>query len=232
MSSPSLKSGCWQNSHGEEDLQLAGMQAAQGGLADVGGAGGVEGFGIEAAGTEALGHEAGVLHAHAEAQGAHAHAQGLGHLLLQLAEDQIHAAVVAGVEGAELGGLVAAAAPFQGGEIGGVGHGEIVEGGEQALIEGAPETQLGADAAVEPVEDVEPVGALGSGGEAEQQLGSVSCVDQGKNAQLNSISLDIGDVFTDNIPKESSCALCDLFNTFTQHSTPLPSSRFSSIRIV
>jgi len=88
-------------------------------VAQIGGAGGVEGFGVEAAGAEALGHEVGVLHAHAEAQGAHA--QGLGHLLLQLAEDQIHAAVVAGVQGAELGGHVAAAAPFQGGEIGGVG---------------------------------------------------------------------------------------------------------------
>lgn len=122
---------------------------------------------MEAAGAEALGHEVGVLHAHAEAQGAHA--QGLGHHLLQLAEDQIHAAVVAGVEGAELGGHVAAAAPFQGGEVGGVGHGEVVEGGEQALIEGGPETQLGGNAAVEPVENVQPVGALGGGGDPEPQ---------------------------------------------------------------
>ena len=111
-----------------------------------------------------------MLHAHAEAQGAHA--QGLGHGLLQLAEDQIHAAVVAGVRAAELGGHVAAAPPFQGGEVGGVGHGEGVEGGEQALIERSPETQLGRDAAVEPVEDVEPVGAFGGGGEAEQEGGA------------------------------------------------------------
>ncbi len=47
-----------------------------------------------------------------------------------------------------------------------------MEGGEQALIEGGPETQLGGDTAVEPVEDVEPVGALGGGGEAEQELGA------------------------------------------------------------
>jgi hypothetical protein len=47
---------------------------------------------------------------------------------VELAEDQIHAAVVAGVDGAELGWHVAAAAPFQGGEIGGIGHGEVVEG--------------------------------------------------------------------------------------------------------
>ena len=78
--------------------------------------------------------------------------------------------MVAGVEGAELGGHVAAAAPFQGGEVGGVGHGEVVEGGEQALVESGPETQLGGNTAVEPVEDVEPVGALGGGGEAEQEL--------------------------------------------------------------
>jgi hypothetical protein len=90
--------------------------------------------------------------------------------------DQIHAAVVAGVEGAELSGHITAEGPFQGGEIGGVGYGEVVEGGEQALIEGGPQTQLGGDAAAEPVEDVEPVGALGGGGEAEQEGGvSVNC---------------------------------------------------------
>jgi hypothetical protein len=91
---------------------------------------------------------------------------------VELAEDQIHAAVVAGVDGAELGWHVAAAAPFQGGEIGGIGHGEIVEGGEQALIEGAPEAEFCGDATAEPVEDVEPVGPFGGGGEAEQQLGA------------------------------------------------------------
>ena len=43
-----------------------------------------------------------------------------------------------------------------------------MEGGEQALIEGAPEAQFGGDATAEPVEDVEPVGPFGGGGEAEQ----------------------------------------------------------------
>jgi hypothetical protein len=75
---------------------------------------------------------------------------------VEFAEDQVHPAMVAGVDGAELGGHVAAAAPLQRGEIGGVGHGEVVEGGEQALIEGAPEAEFGGDAAAEPVEDVEP----------------------------------------------------------------------------
>jgi hypothetical protein len=75
---------------------------------------------------------------------------------VELAEDQVHTPVVAGVHGAELGRHVAAAAPLQGGEIGGVGHGEVVKGGEQALIEGAPEAEFGGDATAEPVEDVEP----------------------------------------------------------------------------
>ena len=98
--------------HGEEDLQLAGLQAAQGGLAQIGGGGGIEGFGAEAAGTEGLGHEAGVLDAHAEAEGPHA--GGIGHGVVALAEDQVQPAMVAGVHGAVLGGHVAAAAPLQG----------------------------------------------------------------------------------------------------------------------
>lgn len=91
------------------------------GLADVGGSGGIEGFGGEAGSTEALGHEAGVLDAHAEAKAAHA--GRIGELV-------------------ELGAHVAAAAPLQNGEVGGVGDGEVVEGGDQQLgaqvIEPAP----------------------------------------------------------------------------------------------
>ncbi len=81
-----------------------------------------------------------MLHAHAEAQGAHA--GGIGHGVVERTEDQVHPAVVAGVHRAELGGYIPTAAPFQGGEIGGVGDGEVVEGGEQALVEGAPEAQF------------------------------------------------------------------------------------------
>jgi len=85
-----------------------------------------------------------VFHAHAKTQGPHA--GGIGHGVVELAEDQVHAAMVAGVDGAELGGHVAAAAPLQSGEIGGIGHGEVVEGGQQALIEGAPEAEFGGNA--------------------------------------------------------------------------------------
>ena len=94
MSSPSLNSGCLQNIHREQDLQLAGLEALDGGLAIGRGGGGVEGFGGKAGGAEALGHEAGVLHAHAKTQGAHA--GRIGELVVQLLEDQVHAAVIAG----------------------------------------------------------------------------------------------------------------------------------------
>jgi hypothetical protein len=46
-----------------------------------------------------------------------------------------------------------------------------VEGAEQVLLEGVPKPELGGDVAVEPFGDVCPVGPLGSGGEAEQDLG-------------------------------------------------------------
>jgi hypothetical protein len=106
-----------------------------------------------------------VLHAHAKPQGADA--LGIGELVVELAQDQGHAVVIAGVELRQLGGHVTALAPGEGGEVGVVADAEVVEGTEQALVEGGPEPQLGSDPAVEPVEDVEPVGALGGGGEAE-----------------------------------------------------------------
>jgi hypothetical protein len=130
---------------------------------------GAEGFGCEAGGVEPRRHEAGVLDAHAKPQGAHA--LGIGELVVELAQDQVYAVVIAGVELRELGGHVTALAPGEGGEVGVVADAEVVEGAEQALVEGGPETQLGGNAAVKPLEDVEPVGALGGGGEAEQQLG-------------------------------------------------------------
>jgi hypothetical protein len=70
-----------------------------------------------------------VLHAYAEADGPHA--GGIGHGFVELAEDQVHPAMVAGEDVAELGWhVVAAAAPLQCGEIGGFGHREVMEGGE------------------------------------------------------------------------------------------------------
>ncbi len=95
---------------------------------------------------------------------------GIGELVVEPAQDQVHAVVIAGVELGELCGHVAALAPGEGGEVGVVADAEVVEGAEQALVEGGPEPQLGGNAAVELLEDVEPVGALGGGGEAEQPL--------------------------------------------------------------
>lgn len=110
-----------------------------------------------------------MLDADAEAQGAHA--QGIGELLVELLEDQVHPAVIAAVERRQLGRHIAALAPGEGGEVGVVGDAEVVEGGEQALIEGGPEAQLGGHAPIEPGQDVEPIGSLGGGSEAEQQQG-------------------------------------------------------------
>jgi hypothetical protein len=44
-----------------------------------------------------------------------------------------------------------------------------VEGCQKALVEGAPQAQFSGDAALEPMEDVLASGALGGGGEAQQQ---------------------------------------------------------------
>ncbi len=111
----------------------------------------------------------GVLHAHAEAQGPHR--IQVGDLVCQFAQDQAQAGVVGGVEVGEGLGGVAVAAPFDPRQVGAVVEAEVVEGAEQALLQGAPEAQLGGDAAVKPMEDVLAAGALGGGGEAQQQNG-------------------------------------------------------------
>jgi hypothetical protein len=115
---------------------------------------GAEGFGCEAGGVEPRRHEAGVLDAHAKPQGAHA--LGIGELVVELAQDQVYAVVIAGVELRELGGHVTALAPGEGGEVGVVVDAEVVERAEQALVEGGPETQLGGDPAIEPLSRPRP----------------------------------------------------------------------------
>ena len=111
----------------------------------------------------------GVLHAHAEAQGPHR--IQVGDFVCQFAQDQAQAGVVGGVEVGEGFAGVAVAAPLDPGEIRAVVESEVVEGAEQALLQGAPEAQFGGDAAVKPMEDVLAAGALGGGGEAQQQHG-------------------------------------------------------------
>ena len=117
--------------HREEDLQLAGSQAADLLGALVAGAGGIEGGGAQAGGHELAGHPVGMLHAHAEAQGPHRFQ--MGDLGGQFAQDQAQAGVVGGVEVGEGLGGVAVAAPFDLGEIGAVVEAEVVEGAQQAL---------------------------------------------------------------------------------------------------
>ena len=49
---------------------------------------------------------------------------------------------------------------------------EVLEGAEEAALEGFPQPQLGGDAPVEPLDDAFAVGALGGRGEPEQLLRS------------------------------------------------------------
>ncbi len=155
--------------HREQNLQLAVAQAADLLGALVAGAGGIEGGGAQAGGHELAGHPVGVLHAHAEAQGPHR--LQVGDLVGQFAQDQAQAGVVGGVEVGEGLGGVAVAAPFDPRQVGAVVEAEVVEGAQEALVEGAPEAQFGGGAALEPMEDVLAAGALGGGGEAQQQDG-------------------------------------------------------------
>lgn len=96
--------------HREQDLQLAGAQAADLLGALLPGAGGIQGSGAQAGGHELAGHPMGVLHAHAEAQGPHR--IQVGDLVFQFAQDQAQAGVVGGVEVGEGFAGVAVAAPF------------------------------------------------------------------------------------------------------------------------
>jgi hypothetical protein len=75
----------------------------------------------------------------------------VGDLVGQFAQDQAQAGVVGGVEVGQGFAGVAVAAPFDLGEIGAVMEAEVVEGAQQALVEGAPQAQFGGDAALEPM---------------------------------------------------------------------------------
>ncbi len=61
--------------------------------------------------------------------------------------------------------------PFDLGEVDAVEEAEVVEGEEQALVNGAPEVEYGGPAALKPMEDDLAAGAVGGGGEAQQQGG-------------------------------------------------------------
>ena len=71
------------------------------------------------------GHPMGVLHAHAEAQGAHR--RQVGDFVCQFGQDQAQAGVVVGVEVGEGFAGVAVAAPFDSREVGAVVEAEVVE---------------------------------------------------------------------------------------------------------
>ena len=160
-----MNSGCLQKNHRKQDLQLAAAQAADLLGALLAGAGGIEGDGAQAGGHKLAGHPMGVLHAYAEAQGPHR--RQVGDFVCQFAQDQVQAGVVGGVHVGEGFGGVAVAAPFDPRQIGAVVEAEVVKGCQQALLQRAPEAQLGGNAAVKPMEDVLAAGALGGGGETQ-----------------------------------------------------------------
>ena len=93
---------------------------------------------------------------------------GVG-VLGDLLHDEAGPGVGAGVAVAERLDVVAPAAPPRDvAEVEAVVDAEVEERREVLLVDRVPEPQLGGDAIVEPVQDRQPVAALGRGGEAEQ----------------------------------------------------------------
>ncbi len=117
---------------------------------------------------EPLGHELGVLDRGAE--GERLHRAGVGDDLVDVLDDQPGPDVVAGVEAAELAGLVAATTPRRV-DLGLVGHAEVLERGQELTVEGVPQPHVERGAAIGPLADVEAVGPLGCRGERKQHLG-------------------------------------------------------------
>ena len=117
---------------------------------------------------ELAGHVARVLLGDAEAQ--RAHRADVEHDALDGFEELRDAEVVVREDVAELLEHVAAAAPRDMTEVGAVGDTEVLEGHEEALIDGFPEPQFDGDAMVEPLGHVLAVETLGRGGEAQQFL--------------------------------------------------------------
>ncbi len=92
------------------------------------------------------------------------------HLVLQLSEDDSCPGPVAGVEIGQLRVVIATAHPADSAQIGTVRNRKIVERAQQVRAERVPQPQLGGRATAEELADVEPVGALGRGGQTQKFL--------------------------------------------------------------
>ena len=115
---------------------------------------------------EVMRHEAGVLDADTEAEGAHR--RGLC-VLDNLLDDQAGPRVRAGVGVAERVDVVAASpTPRDLAQVQAVVNPEVEKGGEVLLVDGLPKPKLRRDAIVEPVQDRQAVASFRCGGQAEQ----------------------------------------------------------------
>lgn len=99
------------------------------------------------------------------------HAAGLGDDAVELAQDELGTNVVARIERAEIGCLVAPCFPANARQVGGVGHPEVLERGQELAVERMPETHVKGGATVGPTSDVEPVGSFRCCGEREENAG-------------------------------------------------------------
>lgn len=154
---------------GEEDVDLAFLEALGRRLAFGAGGVSVDHHRRDAVDVELCGHELGVADARAERERARL-APGAA-VLAELLRDQLGAAVIAGEEVVELRRVVAAAAPLDGGEVGLVGDAVVLEGHDELLLQRVPEAHFGGDRAVEVGEERLVVGALGGRGEAQEDGG-------------------------------------------------------------
>jgi hypothetical protein len=107
-----------------------------------------------------------LLDRHAESEGPH-----LGQvpdLPAQLLDHEANARIVTGVHAAQVREDVPATSPFDAAKVHVVVDPEVVERHEQALVHRVPEPHLVGGPPVEEVPDIDPVGAFGSGREAQQ----------------------------------------------------------------
>ncbi len=129
----------------------------------------VDGDGGDAGAVEHLGHVVGVLDRDAEADGPHL--LRAGDLVAEFADHLGGAGVVAGVEVAQLRGVVVAALPLQLAEVDVVRDAEVVERHQQIGVQGVPEAQFAGGAAVEELlGDVDAVAAFRRRGQSEELL--------------------------------------------------------------
>ena len=155
---------------GEQDLHVAGAEVARGLTSIVTRCARGDGDGSDAGAIEPVCHEVRVVDAHAEPE--RPHGPRVTDLVAERFEDLRHPDIRSGVQVRQLRRVVSGpTTPGHGGEVSRVVDTEVVEGREQSLFEGIPQSQFDSDPAVEPTEDVEPVRPLRSCRETQKVRG-------------------------------------------------------------